>query len=623
MHKQLLLIANGQFRLPVHSSIGSRLNWTFDYIQTIIFQFVKALIDVTTSIVDNLLNGILSFSFLNNATTNHAYTAVFALSLLIIVPKVILELLAAMKDGLDPGMDIGRKFLNICFAVIISASIPVLMTIGMNAQTQVVAALLNGSDTSNMVRTEKEKTDVGNSKKTVKMDSFQGAKDEDGSDLSKGFITSIMYSLGGMDDSDKYHTPEAFYERIVNGKKVYFEGNREIPYEESFTSSEDGDNTNTEKEVNFNPYRRYSTDSEDAKNQNAAGFVEQADKWADGESADSVYIEDKDGNGQVLTGNPHIWRFNLFGMIVGCAICAALLVMLLFQFALRMFYLAFFKIIGPLCCTSLTGDNHQAFNVWRASVLQNYAMNVAQIFMLKFFLTIVDSLPQASSGLSLSAFVLFVAGISACISLPPFINSLFGGYGAGIMNGLSSAANVGRLALAGVGIGAGISKGGIGTAKNMLLGKSERGHEEDEFGKRTGYDYAKQSGGLRGLFAGNVNRRIDKNGNVVSAVRSGGLTSAKRGSLKTNYDPGSGKAANKTFIPNTSMTGRVMSRVNSVKTHAYNAKAGVTNRFGKWAEPDLGENIQTLNDIQPKRHTSISDTNRSKYSGIRNEPPLE
>lgn len=617
-------MAKGLLRLPVAYSIGSRLNWAFDNIQSIIFQLATVLIKLTTSIVDNLLNGILSFSFLNNTATNNAYTAVFALSLLIIVPKVILELLVAMKDGVDPGMDIGRKFLNICFAVIISASIPILMTIGTNAQTQVVAALLNGTDTSGMVKNEKTDTNVGGTEKTIKTQSFQGADDEEGSELSKGFIISVMYSLGGMDDSDKYHTPEAFYERIVNNKKVYYEGDKEIPYEESFTSSEDGENTNTEKEVNFNPYRRYSTDSEDPKNQNTAGFVEQADKWDDGDSADSIYIEDEDGNGQVLTGNPHIWRFNLFGMVIGCAICAALLVMLLFQFALRMFYLAFFKIIGPLCCTSLTGDNHQAFNVWRASVLQNYAMNVAQIFMLKFFLTIVDSLPQASSGLSLSAFVLFVAGISACISLPPFISSLFGGYGAGIMNGLSSAANVGRLALAGVGVSAGIAKGGAGAAKNMLLGKSEKGHEENEFGKRTGYDYKKQSGGLRGLIAGDVNKKIDKNGNVVGGVRSGGLASAFRGSMKTNYDPSTGKAVQKGFIPNTNLAGRAKNKVNSVRANGYNALAGAANRLNRWTPAEAGEKINKApNDLQARRQTTSSDVNSSRYSGIRNEPPLE
>ncbi|MDH6367392.1 MULTISPECIES: conjugal transfer protein TrbL family protein [unclassified Breznakia] len=232
----------------------------------------------------------------------------------------------------------------------------------------------------------------------------------------------------------------------------------------------------------------------------------------------------------------YVWDFSELMVLVGMLIYLILLAMIIVQVATRVMAIGFYYIIGPLCCLSMTNyQNPQAFTVWKNSLIGQFMMNVGQIFLLGLFSSLVGSISNLgiSSGLggitlTVAQLVMYFGGFSLIISMPPFIQSMIGGYGSGVMETMNQI------------------RGGMAMAKGATVGLVA-GAVSATAGKRNSFTGNRQ-GGLRGAIAGNKKQDGTRYGGIVGNTvghknnngdREGGLRGAFAGDVTTNRSDGS------------------------------------------------------------------------------------
>ena len=149
--------------------------------------------------------------------------------------------------------------------------------------------------------------------------------------------------------------------------------------------------------------------------------------------------EDEDDN--------YIYDLNFFWTIVGSLIFWILLAVITLQVSLRIISLAFYKVITPLCALSLTNYNNATpFTVLRNSVLSAFILNIAQIYLLVFLTKIIVSINQV--GDTWAKLYLYLAGLIFVVATPNIINSMVGGYFAGISDSLNQMSSAMRTSMA-------------------------------------------------------------------------------------------------------------------------------------------------------------------------------
>lgn len=262
-------------------------------------------------------------------------------------------------------------------------------------------------------------------------------------------------------------------------------------------------------------------------------------------------ITERDDNGS------YRWNFSEMMTIIGLVIYIILIAMIAIQIGVRVMAIGFYYVIGPLCCTSMTNyQNPQAFTVWKNSLIGQWAMNITQIFLLSLLGNIISSI--SSVGDPIASAILYFGAFSIILTMPNFVQSMLGGYGAGVMEtlnqvrgGMSMAKGATIGAISGA-IGAtvghrsqytGFRQGGLrgAVAGNKMSDGSRRGGiQGDILGNKNAN--GDRQGGIRGAFAGDTTTSRGADGNVNSTTRQGGLVGALVGSrTDSNFDE-SGKA---------------------------------------------------------------------------------
>lgn len=198
----------------------------------------------------------------------------------------------------------------------------------------------------------------------------------------------------------------------------------------------------------------------------------------------------------------YVWDFSELMVIVGMVIYVVLLFAITIQVATRVFMVALLHVMGPVCCTSLTKfDNPNAFNVWKSSLLGQWAMNFAQITGLSFLANMVGAISkigtESFSGLpvTMAQLALYFGAFSLIITLPNFIQAMIGGYASGALEAASQMQSAMHMMKAGT---IGLASGGIAAA----------------IGRRNSYT-GHREGGLRGAIAGNKRQNGTRTGGIV------------------------------------------------------------------------------------------------------------
>lgn len=221
----------------------------------------------------------------------------------------------------------------------------------------------------------------------------------------------------------------------------------------------------------------------------ATSFVEQ---YNAGELNITERYEEDTGNHEKYE---YVWDVGLFMCIIGLAIYVILLFVITIQIAVRMIAIGFYYIIGPLCCTSLTNyQNPQAFNVWKSTMIGQWAQNLTQIFLLALMVSLLDSVTQATAAYPIACAALYFGAFSLILSAPNFVQAMIGGYSAGILETMNQIRG-------GFGMASGIVAGAVGG----LIGRSN---------SYTGH----LQGGLRGKALGNVQQDGTRRGGVKGAM---------------------------------------------------------------------------------------------------------
>lgn len=201
------------------------------------------------------------------------------------------------------------------------------------------------------------------------------------------------------------------------------------------------------------------------------------------------------------------WRYGTFTTIIGLVVYIVMLLVITVQIATRMIAIGFYYILGPLACTSLTNyQNPQAFNVWRNTILGQWAMNLSQIFLLALMTSLINSITKASGTYPLACCALYFGAFSLIISAPSFVQAMIGGYSAGVMDLYNS------------------MRGGFGLAKSIaspamgVLGKAGRG--VINFGLSQGEKLERDSASMESSGVGTARASsgdVNKGMNVVSS----------------------------------------------------------------------------------------------------------
>lgn len=302
------------------------------------------------------------------------------------------------------------------------------------------------------------------------------------------------------------------------------------------------------------------------------------------------------------------WDFSLFMTIIGVAIYVILLFVITIQIAVRMISIGFYYLIGPLCCTSLTNyQNPQAFNVWKATILGQYAQTLTQIFLLSMMVSLLDSIAEASSGYPIASCALYFGAFSLVLSAPNFVQAMIGGYSSGILDSINS------------------MRGGFGLAKGIVAGAI--GGAIGRMSPHTGH----LMGGLRGAVAGNMRTDGTRQGGIKGAVmgttqsvngikgRAGGL----RGALMGNDQLSQG--ANNTTVRTRSGGVAGAFRGSTVDTSSHGGQLLSTTHKPRFStirgstttdfNPETGEPISTTHNPSPIQQRVSSLNNRMRNMG--------
>ncbi|MCF0105626.1 MAG: hypothetical protein HUJ76_04840 [Parasporobacterium sp.] len=220
------------------------------------------------------------------------------------------------------------------------------------------------------------------------------------------------------------------------------------------------------------------------------------------------------------------WQVNWM-VLVGMLIYLILLFIVMLQMALRMIAIAFYYVITPLCCTSLTNyQNPQAFTIWKNSFLGQWLMNITQMFLLVLFMGIISDIGSQAGNYPLAQCALMFGAISLVITAPNFVQAMIGGYGAGIMETLNQMRSVGSVMGSGVKAAAGFAAGVGSATLGGGIAKAVAGTATQSTDPSTGAVTRSRAGGLAGAVLGSRSKTTGKDGSNISSSSQGGLAGA-------------------------------------------------------------------------------------------------
>lgn len=510
-----------------------------NFFRDIIWDIVSMQIWCIQSLINALCNGVLSFGILDNTWILDGYTACIALMFIVLPVKLAYEVVFAMVRDDDQGLDVNKKLFGTITCIMIAVSLSTVVPLANNLSINVSKALI-GQQYSQGTSTDANtgKWNDGGGQAITNSTSASSANTQ--KDLSKELVVSTLCAFGGMDRNNttfSYVTDgkgnkmdlgaERFYEYITNPDNA-LQGYEGEPSEKIDRTSDGFFSKGIYNRWSF--YYRWDTDGGDTTNgtddwdllgqkyESSSDFKEVENTSSDfgarsqptsKAQATKAYKYISEHSGEFM------WDFGYIGTIIGLAIFMILLFIITIEVAMRIIMIGFLYIIGPLCCMSLTNfQNPQAFLVWKNTILGMFLVNVTQIFMLQFLMNIASDIAKAGTGNSniIASIALYFGTFSAIISLPKYVQSMIGGYGAGMMEAM------GQL------------KGTMGAMWGMTgglalgAGKTVMGKHNDNTGHLTG--------GLRGKVMGNKNWQGEKVGGVANrsrAIRDGIFGKAESG----------------------------------------------------------------------------------------------
>lgn len=222
----------------------------------------------------------------------------------------------------------------------------------------------------------------------------------------------------------------------------------------------------------------------------------------------------------------YVWVYSDFMVVIGMSIFVILVFILSIQIAVRLFAIGFYYDIGPFCCLSLSNyQNPQAFTVWKNSLIGQFALNLTQLFLLSLLGNIVSDISDVGATYPIACAAMFFGAFSLILTMPNFVQSMIGGYGAGVMETMQQ------------------MKGGLGMMKGMTIGAVTGGINAIA-GRRNDFTGFRQ-GGIRGAIAGNKRSDGSRSGGIVGDTlgqkdpegnRKGGMRSAFVGDKQTQRD---------------------------------------------------------------------------------------
>ena len=521
-----------------------------NFFRDFMWSIISTEITCVQSLINALVNGVLSFGILDNTWIKDGYTACIALMFIILPVKIIYEIIFALVRDDDNNLDINKKLAGAVVCCILAISLSTVVPLANNLSINVSKAIIGQQyeDNSSVVSSSNSASNSSNTK-----------------DFAKELVIGTLCAFGGMernntifsyvtndDDEGMDIGAERFYEYITDPDEA-LKGYEGEPSEAKKRTSDGFFSKGIYNRWSF--YYRWDTEGEGATDgsddwdllgsyENDSSFTEvgKTSKYFGDKSGPSSkeeatkaynYIEQHSGQ--------YIWDFGYLGTIIGLAIFVILLFIITIEVAMRIIMIGFLYIIGPLACLSLTNySNPQAFTVWKNSILGMFLVNVTQIFMLQFLMNIASDISKAGNNSTVIASIaLYFGAFSAVIAMPKYVTSMIGGYEQGIMESLNQ------------------MKGTVGAAWGMtgglLMGASRKvmGRHNDYTGHLTG--------GIRGAIAGNRN---------VSGERIGGF----RNRASTIRNSIFGSQSNRSRSAATGTTS------NSVRTGGLFGNQGILNR---------------------------------------------
>lgn len=484
-----------------------------NFFRDFMWSIISTEITCVQSLINALVNGVLSFGILDNTWIKDGYTACIALMFIILPVKIIYEIIFALVRDDDNNLDINKKIAGAVVCCILAISLSTVVPLANNLSINVSKAIIGQQyeDNSSVVSSSNSASNSSNTKDFAKelvigtLCAFGGMErnntifsyvtndDDEGMDIgAKRFYEYIsdpdeaLKGYEGEPSEAKKRTSDGFFSKgIYNRWSFYYRWDTEG--EGSTDGSDDWDLLG--RYENDSSFTEVGRTSEEYGDKSIPSSKEEATKAYN-------YIEQHSGQ--------YIWDFGYLGTIIGLAIFVILLFIITIEVAMRIIMIGFLYIIGPLACLSLTNySNPQAFTVWKNSILGMFLVNVTQIFMLQFLMNIASDISKAGNNSTVIASIaLYFGAFSAVIAMPKYVTSMIGGYEQGIMESLNQ------------------MKGTVGAAWGMtgglLMGASRKvmGRHNDYTGHLTG--------GIRGAIAGNRNvsgERIGGFRNRVSTIR--------------------------------------------------------------------------------------------------------
>ncbi|MDQ0361564.1 conjugal transfer protein TrbL family protein [Breznakia pachnodae] len=436
-----------------------------NFFRGIFWGAIRVLMSFITGILEALTKGIMGFPILSNTYIKEAFNASLAIMFLILAPKIIYEIVSSFIKDDEAGLDYRKKIGGAIFGVIIASSLTVLITMVNTLSVNINTTLTSGAAISST--TQEEIRDYCSSQSKY---IFFNKEDYEAKCYQREFDARTNGMLG---------------DELLSSVFVGFGGMQK--------SGDHGSDKliETYQESSFDIYER------------------------------------DDGD--------YIWDFSELMVLVGMIIYVILLFMICIQVATRIMAIGFYYVIGPLCCLSLTNyQNPQAFTVWKNSLIGQFLLNITQIFLLGFFSNIVGDIANISETTGvvggtavIAQLCLYFAGFSVILTMPNFVQSMIGGYGAGVMDTMNQI------------------RGGLSMGKAMTAGVVTAGVAKT-VGRRNSYT-GHREGGIRGAVAGNKRQDGTRSGGIVGntvgqknndGFRQGGVRGAIFGDKSATRDGG-------------------------------------------------------------------------------------
>lgn len=386
-----------------------------DWINNFLWDIESGAWNMMDQMLKGLVDGVLQFNALNNEIVTNGFKTMLLLMVVILPAKAVFEVIWQCSRGDIDNLNIGKKVAGITLAIVVTFS----AQIAFKGMVQYVNSGIREFALASVPTSAQEE-------ENMRKASDDEWKKKYANNLTNQIGGAVLKSFGNMNSEHADKMVQAFKQ---DKNAFYF--------------ADDNANGSKKKGVN----------NKVCKNCNGKFYVD--DKDEKGFNMAQQFVKD----GSVADGGDklgYVWGHSQILAIIGFGIFLVLLLMITVQIGVRTINIIFFYIITPLCATSLTNyNNPQAFIIWKNSILGSICCNFAQIMMLSLFgviCTSINRIPNISGvALTYAQLILFLAGLSATLSIGQFVQSMFGGYGAGNLEGMRQLASLGRSVVATIG----------------------------------------------------------------------------------------------------------------------------------------------------------------------------